>query len=235
VSSAAFAIEVNHRRTAAVLRRALDVTVSLAVLFVTLPLALAIAVAIKGDSRGSVFYGCRRIGYRGEPFTMLKFRKMRESASGPAITAQCDVRFTRVGRVLARTKLDELPQLLNVLRGDMSLVGPRPEDASFVALHTDAYEAILSVRPGITGLSQLAFAKESDVLGDDDPIEVYIGRVLPQKVQIDWLYARSRSLATDLRILVWTALAVVLRQDVSVNRVTGALTLRRRRSQRTAA
>jgi lipopolysaccharide/colanic/teichoic acid biosynthesis glycosyltransferase len=227
VSSAAFAIEVNHRRTAAVLRRALDVTVSLAVLFVTLPLALAIAVAIKG--------GSRRRPTRGEPFTMLKFRKMRESASGPAITAQCDVRFTRVGRVLARTKLDELPQLLNVLRGDMSLVGPRPEDASFVALHTDAYEAILSVRPGITGLSQLAFAKESDVLGDDDPIEVYIGRVLPQKVQIDWLYARSRSLATDLRILVWTALAVVLRQDVSVNRVTGALTLRRRRSQRTAA
>ena len=130
--------------------------------------------------------------------------------------------------MLARTKLDELPQLWNVLLGDMSLVGPRPEDADFVALHADAYQEILSVRPGVTGLCQLAFARESEILDPEDRLGHYVGRILPQKVRLDMLYTRTRTFRGDLRILVWTVLPVILRVDVAVNRRTGELTVRRR-------
>jgi len=133
-----------------------------------------------------------------------------------------------VGRVLARSKLDELPQLWNVLRGEMSLVGPRPEDPSFVATRPDDFAMVLSVRPGITGLSQLAFANESAVLDPDDRVNDYLDRILPQKMGLDVLYACRRSLAMDVRILSWTVVAVVLRRDVAVHRNSGRTTLRRR-------
>ena len=217
-----------RRRCDECLKCVADVVVALVLLVLTLPLLVAVAAAIKVDSRGPVFYGCRRVGFHGREFSMLKFRKMVASARGPALTADADCRFTRIGRLLAASKLDELPQLLNVLRGEMSLVGPRPEDAGFVALHLDAYALIHSVRPGITGLSQLAFAKESRVLGAADPVGVYVSRILPQKVAIDGLYAARRSLVLDGRILAWTALAVLLRKDVSVDRASGRLALRRR-------
>ena len=138
---------------------------------------------------------------------MLKFRKMVEGATGHALTGDVDPRFTRIGRLLARTKLDELPQLWNVLRGQMSLVGPRPEDAGFVELHESEYREILTVRPGITGLGQLAFAKEAEILDPGDMVGHYVDRILPQKVHLDLLYARTRTLRGDLRILVWTVLA----------------------------
>jgi lipopolysaccharide/colanic/teichoic acid biosynthesis glycosyltransferase len=160
---------------------------------------------------------------------MLKFRKMRVGVSGSALTAPRDERFTPVGRILARTKLDELPQLWNVLVGEMSLVGPRPEDPSFVARDGDAFARILRVRPGITGLSQLAFACESDILDPLDRDGDYVRRILPQKVRLDELYAERRTLAMDVRILAWTAAAVLLRRNVAVNRVSGRLTLRRPR------
>jgi lipopolysaccharide/colanic/teichoic acid biosynthesis glycosyltransferase len=163
---------------------------------------------------------------------MYKFRKMADRASGPAITVAGDPRFTRVGSQLARFKLDELPQLINVVKGEMSLVGPRPEDARYVELHDRAYAQILEVLPGVTGLSQLAFARESAVLGSEAPLEVYVDRILPQKVEIDLLYAANRSLAMDLRILWWTAVAVFARREVAVNRDSGKLGLRRRPAHR---
>jgi lipopolysaccharide/colanic/teichoic acid biosynthesis glycosyltransferase len=159
---------------------------------------------------------------------MLKFRKMCDGATGVALTVADDARFTRVGRMLARTKLDELPQLWNVLKGQMSLVGPRPEDPGFVARLPERYARILEVKPGVTGLCQLAFAKESEVLEADDRLTHYVERLLPQKAAMDELYATQRSLGMDLRILVWTALAVLLRRDVAVHRGTGRLGLRRR-------
>jgi lipopolysaccharide/colanic/teichoic acid biosynthesis glycosyltransferase len=107
---------------------------------------------------------------------LMKFRKIYEDAAGIPLTADTDERLTRIGKVLARTRLDELPQLWEVLRGRMSIVGPRPEDASFVALHADAYEHILSVRPGMTGLSQLAFAEEHKILNEENLIEDYVHR-----------------------------------------------------------
>jgi lipopolysaccharide/colanic/teichoic acid biosynthesis glycosyltransferase len=209
-------------------KRVMDVAGATVLLLVLLPLFAALAVVIKLESRGPVFFRCRRIGRRGAPITVLKFRKMHEDASGPPLTMADDPRFTRLGGFLARTKLDEVPQLWNVIRGDMSLVGPRPEDTVFVQHEARHYERILAVRPGITGLSQLAFARESKILVAQDSQRDYVDRLLPQKVRMDTLYAEQRTLLMDVRILLWTTPAV-LGVDVAVNRESGRLTLRRRR------
>ena len=210
------------------LKRGLDVFLSGALLILVAPVFGACCVAIKLESRGPVFFRARRQGFRGRPLQVLKFRKMVEGATGHPLTGDIDPRFTRIGRLLARTKLDELPQLWNVLRGQMSLVGPRPEDPGFVELHQGEYREILSVRPGITGLGQLAFAKEAEILDPSDRVGHYVDRILPQKVHLDLLYAHTRTLRGDLRILVWTVLPVILRVNVAVNRSTGVLTVRRR-------
>jgi len=151
-----------------------------------------------------------------------------EAEGGAQFTARSDPRITRVGRFLRRTSLDELPQIWNVLRGDMSLVGPRPEDPRFVAMRRGDFDEILTIRPGLTGLSQLAFAEERAILAGKDPIACYTTRLLPQKCALDRLYARKASVALDLRIAWWTAAAVLLRRQVAVHRGTGRLTLRRR-------
>lgn len=210
-------------------KRALDIGLAGALLILVAPVVLLIAIAVKIDSRGPILYRSRRAGLRGAEFAMLKFRKMYDGAVGSALTAADDSRLTRVGRVLARTKLDEIPQLLNVLRGQMSLVGPRPEDPRFVKLEPDRYRTILRVRPGITGLSQLAFARESEILDPSDQVGHYVRAIFPQKVAIDALYVTSWSIRMDLSILAWTGLAVVARRNVAVNRATGGLTLRHRK------
>jgi lipopolysaccharide/colanic/teichoic acid biosynthesis glycosyltransferase len=208
-------------------KRGIDIgAASVTLILISLPL-LAIALAIKLDSPGPVFYRVRRVGYRGRPFLMLKFRKMFRDADGIPLTADADSRLTRVGTVLARTRLDELPQLWDVLRGRMSLVGPRPEDPAFVALHLDSYQSILSVRPGITGLSQLAFAREHKILDPDNLLGDYVERILPQKVGLDVLYSRRFRLRSDLAVLRWTIATVALHRQVAVHRSTGALNLRR--------
>ena len=209
-------------------KRLLDVTAAVGMLCLLAPLIFLIAVAIKLDSRGPVFYRCKRVGSRGATLWMLKFRKMRDDARGPALTVARDDRFTRLGRFLAKTKLDEVPQLWNVLKGEMSLVGPRPEDAQFVSLHSLDYEEILSVKPGITGLCQLAFANESDILDSSNPVAFYVDNLLPQKVSLDRLYAARRTLVMDCRILAWTVAAVILRRDVAVHRDNGRMGFRRR-------
>jgi lipopolysaccharide/colanic/teichoic acid biosynthesis glycosyltransferase len=209
-------------------KRALDVLAAAALLvLLALPIAV-IVVLIRIDSPGPGFYRARRIGFRGREFKMLKFRKMHDDAAGPALTTKGDERFTRLGRFLANSKLDEVPQLWNVVKGQMSLVGPRPEDPSFVEEWADAYDTILEVRPGITGLSQIAFAKESEILDPEDSVGHYLRSILPQKVRIDQLYARRRSLLMDGRIFFWTVAAVVLRRSVAVHRETGRLNVRRR-------
>jgi lipopolysaccharide/colanic/teichoic acid biosynthesis glycosyltransferase len=161
---------------------------------------------------------------------MLKFRKMHADARGPALTAARDPRLTRIGYVLARTRADELPQFWHVLRGEMSLIGPRPEDPVFVAARADDYAEILTVRPGISGLSQLAFADERRILSGEDAIGDYVTRILPQKCALDRLYVRKATVLTDLEIAAWTVAAVVFGTDVAVDRTTGALSRRRRPS-----
>jgi lipopolysaccharide/colanic/teichoic acid biosynthesis glycosyltransferase len=211
--------------------RIFDFVAALFLLLLLTPLIVLISIGILIDSRGPILYGCTRVGRYGHTFRMLKFRKMNAQAQGPPLTVASDTRFTRFGRLLARTKLDEVPQLWNVVRGDMSLVGPRPEDIAFVSLLREDYEEILTVPPGITGLSQLAFAKESQLLAADDIHRYYIERLLPQKVELDRLYARRRSLLFNLQILLWTVVVVGLIGDVAVNRATGRATLRRRPRQ----
>lgn len=210
--------------------RVLDVSVALGLLLIAVPILVGVAIAIKLDSPGPVFYRCRRAGQAGREFLMLKFRKMRDGEHGPALTAPKDARFTRVGRALARTKLDELPQLVNVLKGEMSLVGPRPEDPFFVETHRDELKPVFLVRPGITGFSQLAFAREAEILDPVDRVGHYRERILPQKIELDTLYAAERSTSANMRILGWTAVVVLLRRDVAVDRATGRLGLRRRQS-----
>ena len=210
-------------RVDAALKRALDLFVAATLLLLLSPVIAVLAIAIKVESRGPAFYRCGRVGRYGADLVMLKFRKMHDGATGSALAATDDDRFTRLGWFLARTKLDEVPQLWNVLRGQMSLVGPRPEDPSFIALHRDDYEQILSVKPGITGYCQLAFARESEILDESDRERHYVERILPQKVGLDCLYAAERSFVVDLKILWWTAMAVLLSREVAVNRETGKL------------
>jgi len=215
--------------------RLLDIAIAAVALVVLSPLIVLVALAVKLESRGPVFYRCERVGRGGCSFAMLKFRKMRNGASrDPRLTAEHDDRFTRIGGLLAKTKLDELPQLWNVLRGTMSLVGPRPEDRAFVRLHAGQYAPILCVRPGITGLTQLAFAKEVEILAAEDRLNDYVDRILPQKMRLDRLYIEKRSLRMDLQILAWTLAAIVLRKDAAVHRETGRLTLRHPRQPRVA-
>ena len=192
------------------------------------PLIIALAVVIMLDSPGPPFFRCRRLGYRNREFGMVKFRKMDVGAAGLPLTSPNDDRFTRLGGFLSKSKLDEIPQLWNVLRGEMSLVGPRPEDRRFVELQAKAYATILNVKPGITCLSQIAFVRESEILDPADRERQYLERVLPQKVLLDQLYAEDRSFRLNVRILVWTFAAVVFHRQVAVHRDTGCLTLRRR-------
>jgi lipopolysaccharide/colanic/teichoic acid biosynthesis glycosyltransferase len=210
-------------------KRTFDIVLATVLLIALIPFFVVIAIAIKLDSRGPVFYRVRRVGYLGRPLRMLKFRKMHDDASGGPLTVDGDPRLTRVGRVLARARIDELPQLWDVLRGRMSIIGPRPEDPAFVELHEARYRQILQVRPGITGLSQIAYKAEATIVDTDSPVDDYVARIMPQKLTLDTLYADSCALRLDLRIIYWTFITVVLHHPVAVNRVTAAMKLRRRR------
>jgi lipopolysaccharide/colanic/teichoic acid biosynthesis glycosyltransferase len=151
------------------------------------------------------------VGKDGRTFRILKLRTMRAAPAGPAVTAGDDPRITTIGRLLRRTKIDELPQLLNVLKGDMSLVGPRPEDPKYVALYTPEQRAVLAVRPGITGPTALAFMNEEELLRGGDAETVYVSTVMPQKLAADLKYVQTASFAGDLAILGKTFAAVIRR------------------------
>ena len=215
-------------------KRIFDVIFATLVLLAVLPFLAVIAIAIKLDSPGPVFYRVRRVGYRSAPLMMLKFRKMRIDAAGPPLTGENDPRLTRVGRFLTAARLDEFPQFWDVLRGRMSIVGPRPEDPDFVALHKDDYAVIHKVRPGITGLSQLAYAEERRIVNADDPISDYLARILPQKLRLDQLYATTCSLKVDVAIIRWTIATVLFGVPVAVNRSTGTMNVRRPRARQGA-
>lgn len=193
-----------------VARRLLDVVAAAAGLALLSPLFLAIAAAIKLDSPGPVFYRARRVGRYGQEFRLYKFRSMVADADrrGPGITAAGDRRVTRVGRFLRRTKLDELPQLINVLKGEMSLVGPRPEDPRYVALYTPEQRRVLEARPGITSAASLAFRHEEQLLSGPDWEQVYRTQVMPAKLALDLDYLDRRTLASDLALIWRTILAM---------------------------
>ena len=192
------------------LKRTFDLLASALGLIILSPIFALIALLIRLTSPGPVFYRARRVGQGGREFTLYKFRSMVADADrrGPGITTAGDPRVTSIGRVLRRTKLDELPQLWNVLRGDMSLVGPRPEDPRYVALYTPEQRRVLDVRPGITSLASIEYRNEEAVLHGPDWEQHYIHEVMPAKLAIDLRYVQRATLFTDLLIILRTLLAL---------------------------
>jgi lipopolysaccharide/colanic/teichoic acid biosynthesis glycosyltransferase len=190
------------------LKRLFDCSVSVASLAILSPLLLAVCVAIKRGSPGPVLYRGPRVGLAGRPFSMLKFRTMIVDADrqGPSSTAADDARITRIGAWLRRYKLDELPQLVNVVRGEMSLVGPRPQVSWAVAEYSPEEKRVLTVRPGITDWASIRFRNEADILkGSDDPDRDYMLYIHPEKMALSLEYVDNVSFATDLTILMRTA------------------------------
>lgn len=193
------------------IKRLLDVTASIAGLLFLLPVFAATAALIKLDSRGPVFFRQKRVGRHGLPFRIWKFRTMVIDAEAKGqITIGRDPRVTRIGYLLRRLKLDELPQLLNVLFGDMSLVGPRPEVPHYVDCYPeDVRNVVLSVPPGITDWASIMFRDESDILAHAaDPERSYIEYVLPVKLDYAVRYVKERSFLMDLRIIFSTLFAI---------------------------
>lgn len=173
------------------------------------PVLALVAAAVKLTSPGPVLYRGTRIGLHGRPFTILKFRTMHVDAERMGTTTRIDdPRITRVGRFLRRYKLDELPQLLNVLRGQMSLVGPRPEVEEHTSAYTVEERAILTVLPGITDYSSIHFASLDEVLGREDPHNVYVSRIRGEKNQLRLRYVRTATFREDLRIIGKTVVAI---------------------------
>jgi lipopolysaccharide/colanic/teichoic acid biosynthesis glycosyltransferase len=189
-----------------VLKRIIDLTVSIFGLLVLLPLFLLIAVLIKLDSKGSVFFKQQRVGCDGVLFGIFKFRTMCEvETTGRQITIGADPRITRVGAFLRKSKLDELAQLLNVLLGDMSLVGPRPEVPQYVKYYSVEEKLVLKLKPGITDLASIKYRYESEILAaSDDPENTYINQVMRDKLKINLEYAQSASFFKDLRVILLT-------------------------------
>jgi lipopolysaccharide/colanic/teichoic acid biosynthesis glycosyltransferase len=203
---------VARARRSQVLKRGFDLLAAGAGLLLLWPLFLAVALAIRFGDGGPVFFRQERVGRGGKPFRMWKFRSMRVNAerAGPLLTVGGDPRVTPVGRVLRRTKLDELPQLLNVLKSEMSLVGPRPEVARYVACYTDAQRAVLELVPGITDPASLAYLDEEALLAKAaDPELAYRTQVMPAKIDLNLAYAARASLAGDIGVIAATVVRLV--------------------------
>jgi len=193
-------------------KRLFDLVLVIPGIIFLLPVMLIIALWIKLDSRGPVFYRQERIGKNNTTFNVLKFRTMEVHAKGPTLTLANDPRITCCGHHLRRMKLDELPQLFNVLKGEMSLVGPRPQVQEHMGLYPDYIkEIVLSMQPGITDLASIQFIRENDLLAEsDDPFAEYINKVVPEKCRFYQEYEHSQTRWLDLKILLLTIRKLIL-------------------------
>ena len=198
-------------------KRIMDVVGAGLALLVLSPLLACVALCVLAVDGWPAFYVATRVGQCGKPFRQHKFRTMVPSG-GSSVTVWADPRVTRLGRVLRRYKLDELPQFLDVLRGDMSLVGPRPEDPSYVALYTAEQRRVLESKPGITGFATLRYVDEDSLLQSLDAERVYREEIMPAKLELEISYAERRSVWTDCFLLVETAVTLVRRVTRSAQR-----------------
>lgn len=193
-------------------KRILDILAALIGLALLAPMFIVIAILVRLDSKGPAFFGSRRIGRNGVSFRMWKFRTMRLNSELHGITTgKDDPRVTRLGRVLRKYKIDELPQLMNVLKGDMSLVGPRPDFEEHTSAYRGEERLILTVRPGITDYASLHFHNLGEIVGSEQPHRVYIERVRNRKNELRVAYIKKQSLGEDFRILFRTLVRVVVR------------------------
>jgi lipopolysaccharide/colanic/teichoic acid biosynthesis glycosyltransferase len=194
------------------LKRTFDLVVALTFIFILSPLLILIAIAIKLDSKGNVFYLQERVGLNGKLFKIFKLRTMKPGAdkSGLLTIGQNDARITRVGRILRNSKLDELPQLFNVVLGDMSIVGPRPEVKKYVELYNPEQKHVLTVQPGITDYASIQYANESELLKKyENPEEIYIKEIMPHKLELNLFYITHKSFKTDLSIIFTTLFRII--------------------------
>ena len=188
------------------LKRIFDITLSLFGLIILLPFMLIIAILIKIDSKGPVFFKQIRVTKNGKEFKIFKYRTMKVGSDKYSqITVGKDGRITKLGSFLRKYKLDEIPQLINVLIGDMSLVGPRPEVPKYIALYTDEQKEILKVRAGITDYASIEFSDENDLLAsEEDPEKAYIEKIMPKKIELNKKYLSEISILTDIKIILLT-------------------------------
>ena len=203
---------MNNKILYSITKRAFDISFSLIGLIILSPVFFICAILAKLQSPGPTFYRAKRVGRYGEMFLMYKFRTMVVNAefTGTSLTTYKDPRITKIGNFLRRTKLDELPQLLNVLKGDMSVIGPRPEAPVYVEYYTEEQRYVLLVRPGITGPAQLENRNEELKLkGQSNPEQYYITQLLPEKLSIDLDYIENRSFVLDVKIIFKTIWSMI--------------------------
>jgi lipopolysaccharide/colanic/teichoic acid biosynthesis glycosyltransferase len=211
-----------NRVTTPKFKRVFDIALAIPASLIAAPIVAVSALLVRLDSRGPVFYRGWRTGLGGRPFRIYKLRTMEADAdtAGPEITRANDQRVTRIGRMLRRTKIDELPQLFNVLTGHMSLVGPRPEHPNYVRLYTPEQRRVLEVKPGMTSLASILYADEQDLLVGENAEKTYVDVVMPEKLEIDRRYVEGQSLRTDFVILLRTARLMLTRSLLPRRRPT---------------
>jgi lipopolysaccharide/colanic/teichoic acid biosynthesis glycosyltransferase len=195
-----------------ILKRGFDIIFSLLGLIVLLPIFLVISIVIKVDSKGPVFFRQVRVGKNGKEFKILKFRTMVVDAEkkGMQITVGRDSRITKSGYILRKFKLDELPQLINVLIGDMSFVGPRPEVPKYVALYDENQKSVLKVKPGITDIASIEYRDENTLLGQSgNPEKIYIEEVMPTKLKLNMEYIKDISIVNDIKLILKTIIKIM--------------------------
>lgn len=194
------------------MKRILDILCSFCVLVLLLPVWLVVALLIVLESRGGVFYVQKRVGKDNRDFNLYKFRTMRPDADSKGLltVGARDSRITRVGYFLRKYKIDEFPQLLNILKGDMSIVGPRPEVRKYVDLYTPEQMRVLTVRPGLTDYASIRYVNENEVLAaSDDPERTYIEEVMPAKLALNLQYIENQSLKEDFKLIFKTFTAIL--------------------------
>lgn len=194
------------------LKRGFDILFSIAGLIILSPLFIIIAVIIKSDSKGPVFFKQTRVGKNGEDFKLIKFRTMNEGKPNNDLLTigSKDSRITGAGFYLRKYKLDELPQLINVLKGEMSFVGPRPEVRKYVEMYDAQQMRVLAVQPGITDVASIKYRNESELLGSaQDPEDLYIRKIMPEKIKMNLEYINDRSVLKDIKIIFKTFAAIL--------------------------
>ena len=193
------------------MKRIFDIVSCTLAVLLLLPFEIVIALCIVCGSKGGVFYRQTRIGLNGKDFKLLKFRTMRPNADqqGLLITVGNDQRITRIGKFLRKYKIDELPQLLNIIKGDMSVVGPRPEVRRYVDLYDERQRHVLTVRPGLTDYASLKYISESELLAkSDDPEKTYIEEIMPAKLELNLQYIDNQSFKEDLKLIFQTIASI---------------------------
>lgn len=200
------------KKTNQVIKRIFDIVMSLIGIIILSPLLIIVSMAIKISSPGNILFLQKRVGKNGEEFNIYKFRTMVSDAEklGKQITVGNDNRITKVGAVLRKFKIDELPQLFNVLNGDMSLVGPRPEVPKYVSLYTEEQKKVLSIRPGITDMASLRYRDENDILGKvDNPEEYYINVIMQDKLKLNLEYIEKSNIIFDISLILKTIIKCI--------------------------